>query len=290
MKREVKSPKGAKIHSPTPPKSEEREFAEAIKYMIEQMEQRFKNQVFQQMHKSTIEKFEVTGNDALPDELRRMFIDQQTGNFANVFLNLTKAVRRKLMKQFPDDRLEAFAKNVTGKTDKRNANIFYKRVAKRVGISKEELEATEGLTYQINAYKLETAQWVKKMRDETLQDWTANTLRNMAEGKGLPEILSQFDDMVEKRKGHAEMVARTQISSFNSFVTNARALNLGIEKAVWITAEDEKVRPCHAKRNGKEFNLAKGLYSSCDGKTLFPGVDYQCRCIAQMIIPSMGEA
>ncbi len=269
MKREVKSPKGAKINSPAPPRAEERQMAEAIKYMIEQMEKRFKNQVFNQLHVSTVEKF----------------ADAQVGNFAKVYLGLAKKARRSLLKQFPDDRLEAMSNRITGKVDKRNKDIFYKRAAARIGISREELEATEGLTSQINAYKLETSQWIKKMRDETLQNWTASTLRDMAEGKGLPEILKQFEGMVEKRKNHAQMVARTQISTFNSLTTKARAQNLGIEKAIWITAEDERVRgraggkypnakPSHWELHGKEFDLAKGAY--INGEYLLPGMDYNC--------------
>lgn len=278
MKREVKAPGGAEVKSPEPPTSEEREFGRAIKYMVEQMAKRFRNQVFEELNQSTVEKF-ADETPALLDDLRARgyeFNDAQIGNFARVFLRLADKVRRKLVRQFDDDRLEQLSKNYTGKVNRRNAKEFYRRVEKRVGISREELESTEGLTFQINAYKLETFQWIRKMRDDTLQMWTSQTLRDMAEGRGLPEILSQFDDMVEKRKNHAEMVARTQISSFNSLTTKARAQNLGIEKAVWITSRDERVRRCHQVRDGKEFDLAEGLYSSCDGKTLLPGLDYNC--------------
>jgi len=273
-KREIKSQKGAKIPSPAAPRSEEQQLEDFIKYMIEEMQERYKNQVFNQMHKSTIKKFATS--DELPEQLRQMFTDQQTGNFANVFLRLAKKVRRKLVKQFPDDRLEEMAKKITEKVNRRNQNVFYNAAKRRVGVDKTELEATEGLTYQINAYQLETAQWIKKIRDETLQNWTANTLRDMAEGRGIDDIMSQFDSMVEQRKNHAQMVARTQISTFNSLVTKTRARNLGIEKAIWVTSEDERVRNCHAERHGREFELAEGLYSSCDGKTLLPGVDYNC--------------
>jgi SPP1 gp7 family putative phage head morphogenesis protein len=288
-KREVKSVKGAKIPSPAPPRAEEQQLEDFIKYMIEEMQERYKNQVFKELHKSTIEKFHTEAEDALPEQLRQMFADQQVGNFANVFLRLAKKVRRKLTKQFPDDRLEEMAKKITEKVNKRNRDVFYNAAKRRIGIDKAEFEATEGLTYQINAYQLETAQWIKKMRDETLQNWTANTLRDMAEGRGIDDIMSQFDSMVEQRKNHAQMVARTQISTFNSLVTKTRARNLGIEKAIWITSEDERVRNCHAERHGREFNLAEGLYSSCDGKTLLPGVDYNCRCTYQMVIPPANE-
>jgi len=284
MKREVKG--SGTVTSPEPLKSVEREFANAIEYMVEQMRTRFRNQAIDALNQSTIEKFATEDSARALEEAGYQFADAQIGNFANVFLKLAGRTRRKLLKQFDDKRLEKLAKQYTGKVNRRNKDEFYRRMQKRVGISKEELEATEGLTFQINAYQLETYQWLRKMRDDTVQQWTSQTLRLMAEGKGLPEILSQFDGMAEKRKGHAKMVARTQISTFNSLVTKARARNLGIERAVWVTSRDERVRPCHQVRDGKEFDLADGLYSSCDGKTLLPGVDYNCRCGYKMIIPS----
>ena len=274
MKREVTSPKGATIKAPEAPKSEIRQFGNAIEFMVDQMAQRWRTQIFKELNKDTVAKFA----DA-----------KQSGNFAKIFLSMSARVQRKLRKQFDTKRLDKMAETYTGKVDKRNKAEFYRRVSKSVGISREELEATEGLTSQINAYKAETQQWIKKMRDDTLQQWTSNTLRLMAEGKGLPEIMSQFDGMVEQRKGHAKMVARTQIATFNSLTSKARAQNLGITTAIWKTSADEKVRPCHHERNGKEYLLSEGLYSSCDGKTLQVGTDYNCRCIAIMKIPEMEE-
>jgi len=272
MKREVKAPKGAQIKSPEPPRSEIRQFGNAIEYMVDQMSKRWRTQILKELNQDTISKF----SDAT-----------QVGNFAKIFLAMAARVRRKLLKQFDDKRIENLAKKYTSKVDNRNKSEFYRRAEEKIGISREELEATEGLTSQINAYKLETMQWIKKMRDDTLQQWTSQTLRQMAEGKGLPEILSEFDGMVEQRKGHAKMVARTQISTFNSLTSKARAQNLGITKAIWRTAGDERTRTCHQARDGKEYLLSEGLYSSCDGKTLLPGTDYNCRCTAIMIIPEM---
>lgn len=291
MKREIHG-KGS-IKAPEPMKSVERQFGEAIQYMVDLMAKRYRNQVFKELNKSTIEKFE--DSVASPELLAELesrgytFKDAQVGNFANVFLRLADRAKRKMLQQFDDKRLEELAKQYTGKVDKRNRQEFYKRVEDKVGISRKELDATEGLTFQINAYKLETYQWIRKMRDDTLQQWTSNTLRDMAEGKNLEEILSQFDNMVEKRKNHAQMVARTQISTFNSLTAKARAQNLGITRAVWETSLDERVRPCHQARNGKEFYLNEGLYSSCDDKYLLPGIDYNCRCTSTLLIPEPEE-
>jgi len=274
VKREVTAPNGATIKAPEPPKSEIRQFGNAIEYMVDQMAQRWRTQIFKELNQDTIAKFA----DA-----------KQSGNFAKVFLAMAARVQRKLLKQFDGKRLDKMTEKYTDKVNKRNQSEFYRRVSKSIGISREELEATEGLTFQINAYQAETQQWVKKMRDDTLQMWTSNTLRSMAEGKGLPEIMSKFDGMVEKRKGHAKMVARTQIATFNSLTSKARAQNIGITKAVWVTSSDERVRPSHAGRDGKEFVLSDGLYDSGDGKTLIPGTDYNCRCTYTMKIPEMEQ-
>jgi len=257
--------------APDPPKTEIRQFGDVIEKMIAQMAQRFKNQVLLEMNKSTVDKF----------------TDAQTGNFAKILLSLSSKFRRKLLNKYDNKRIEAMSNKFTSKVNARNQKELYNRIEDKIGISSAELAATEGLTFQINAYKLETSQWVKKMRDETMEQWTANTLRQMAEGDSLETIMSQFDGMVEKRRGHAKMVARTQISTFNSLTSKARSQNLGITTAVWVTARDERTRPCHKARDGKEYELSEGLYSSCDGKTLMPGIDYNCRCIARMKIPEM---
>lgn len=269
MKREIKAEKEKPIPSPRPLKKTEREFASVMSSMIEAMAKQYKNQVLKGLNKSTVEKFE----------------DAQTGNYAAVTLQLSKRVRRKLLKRFDDKRLAEFTKKIMRDVDSRNSKALYSDVENAIGISQKELTATEGLNAQRNALFIESEQWVKKLRDETLEQWTNETIRDMAEGKSITEILQKFEGLEEKRKNHAHFIARQQVVTFNSLMTKKRAQNLGVTMARWKTSQDERVRRCHAVRNNKEFDLSKGLYSSCDGKTLLPGVDYGCRCDYELIIP-----
>lgn len=350
MERQIQKPNGGEIKGTDPSRASEREFTQALDYMIEQMSRQIRNQVLLELNKGTVEKFadsavcttidflvpviepieqpytyrwytdaqgssydyyDVGGYtdgltlheeartrtsyqrtgvkwvDCSTDQVLKLhnIQDAQIGNYATVFLKLNRAAQRKVLKRFDDKRLERVARDILNKVNRRNADQFYSRVERQVGINASELLNSEGLQANINALILESAQWAKKLRDDTLEFYTSNTLRAMAEGKSLSEVLEQFDGMVEKRKNHAKTVARTQVSTFNSLVGKARAQNLGIEKAVWVTSRDERVRPCHQVRNGKEFDLSKGLYSSCDGKFLLPGVDYNCRCTYEYVIP-----
>lgn len=268
-KRKLRADKPIGIRSPNSPRAQEHQLDNALDYMVTQMAQRWRNQVFGEMNQSTVKKF----------------ADAQTGNYAAVYLRLANRVRRKLLRQFDDKRIEQLVKTVLDKVNRRNRQELYSLVEKRIGLSTKELTTTEGLTFDINALVLETTQWAKKLRDETLEMYTANSLRAMTLGQSLEEVTSQFDDLVEKRKNHAKFVARNQVANFNSVTTKLRAQNLGLTRARWITSKDERVRECHRARNGREFDLDKGLYSSCDGKHLLPGVDYQCRCDYELIIP-----
>lgn len=269
MKRELSAPDAKPIPAPKYQKGHEREFAAMAEKMIDMISTRFKNQAIKGMDATTIDKF----------------ADAQIGNYAKIFLGLSKKITKKMRRQWSDDRIEEFTSEILKKTDKANRLGLYRMVENRIGIPAKELMATEGLSSTINALELETAQWMKRLRDETLEYYTANTLRVMAQGGSLTDVLAEYKGMTEKRKNHAKFTARNQIANFNSLATKARAQNLGISKAIWVTANDERVRPCHQVRNGKEFDLSEGLYSSCDDKHLLPGIDFNCRCTSQLILP-----
>lgn len=273
MKRELTAEKPTPIKAPKSPRAQENELGDAIEFMVDQMAQRFRNQVLNQLQVGTIDKF----------------ADAQVGNYAAVLLRLAKQVKKKLLKQFDDQRIEAVSKQVLAKLDKKSKEEFYGRVAKVVGIDVQALIAKEGLKATTNAMMLETAQWVKTLRDEALESFTNNTLFAMSQGESIDTVVAQFDDVVKTRKNHARFLARNQVQNYNSVTTKIRAQNLGIKKAVWETAGDERVRPAHEDREGKEFDLAEGLFSSVDGLYLLPGSDYNCRCTYTMIIPEEGE-
>ncbi|AGH07355.1 hypothetical protein VPGG_00038 [Vibrio phage VBM1] len=220
----------------------------------------------------------------ISDEDRLQFNDAQTGNYSVVLTKLAKRLQKKLMSRFSNKRIDELSKQVLAKSDKRSKKIFYQHVSKSIGVDPTTLLKKDGMTYDFNALVLETSQWAKKLRDETLEMYTANTLRAMTLGESIESILEQYDGLVEKRKNHAKFTARNQIASFNSIMNKTRAQKLGIKKAIWVTSKDERVRKSHQWRDGKEFDLDKGLYSSLDGQWLLPGTDYQCRCGYRMIL------
>ncbi len=260
----------SEIQQPTSPRAQENEFEDILEFIVEQISERFENNVLKELSKDAArEKFE----DAIPG-----------GNYARMLVKLSNRVQRKIRKQFNNERIEAMVADTLRKVDKRQQQQLYAAVEKAIGISTTALAAREGMTYQINALVTETSQWVKKLRDETLEAFTNNTLHAMTTGDSLETIIGQFKELVEKRKGHAKYLAHNQIQNFNSVTSKLRVQKLGIKRAVWDTADDDSVRPSHADRDGKEFDLSEGLYSSLDGEYLIPGIDHNCRCTARYVL------
>lgn len=261
------------IKQPQPLRTTEREFEQAFEQMIALMSRIYRHQVLERLQVATVNKF----------------ADAQVGNFATVFLKLSKGTTRKLKSRFDDDRLKSVVDKYLRTSDARTKGLLYKQLENATGVSAKQLIAEEALKAHTNALILETTEWAKKLRDETLELYTANSLRVMTLGASLEQVMSEFDGMVGKRKDHAKFTARNQLANFNAIMGKTRAQNLGIIKARWSTSQDERVRPSHSHRDGKIFDLAKGLYSSMDGQSILPGIDYQCRCSAIYILPDEDE-
>lgn len=251
------------------PRGFENEFARLLEAMVSAMSKQFENQTLKKLNQGTINKFE----------------DAQVGNYAAVFQTLSKRAQRNIKKRFSNARLKKEVRRIMLSMNRMNQKTFYGNVEDKLGISVQQLINNEGLGPNINALILETEQWVAQLRDDTLARFSANTVRVMTQGASFEEVLTAYREEAGKRKDHAKFIARNQIANFNGLSNKIRFQKLGIKKVVWQTSQDERVRESHKVRNGKEFDLSEGLYSSLDGKHLLPGVDYQCRCIAVPVIP-----
>ena len=150
------------VKTPTPSRTAERRFGEANEHMVDLMSRIYQKQVLEALNVSTINKFA----DA-PD---------QSGNYARAFKRLSVSTRKKLMQRFSNTRIERMAKDFLEKSDRETQAKLYAAVEKKVGIPAAQLALSEATRSTKNALILETAQWMQKLRDETLELYTSNTM------------------------------------------------------------------------------------------------------------------
>ena len=257
------------ILTPPSPKKQEREMAEFTQFIVEQIEKRFLNIVIGGLNKSTINKF----------------ADEQVGNYSVVYEQLTKKAKKKINKQFSEKRIKREVFRILRGAENNNETINVKTAEQVLGVNAAEAIKKQALTPSFNALMNESALWVERLKSDTLNQITANTLRAMAQGSSIEDVIKSIKLDSSKKTTNAKLLARNQVANYNSLSNKIRQQDLGVTTGIWSTSKDERVRPCHAARDGKEFELSRGLYSSCDGKTLLPAEDYNCRCTWRAVIP-----
>lgn len=114
-----------------------------------------------------------------------------------------------------------------------------------------------------------------KHLNESMENIKFNGVEVAKAALPLARTIKMTDDMARR---HANFIARDQLGKFSSAINEAQAEYIGSKRYRWRTSLDNRVRPEHAKREGKIF------YYSSPPKGGNPGQDYRCRCVAEAII------
>jgi SPP1 gp7 family putative phage head morphogenesis protein len=170
-----------------------------------------------------------------------------------------------------------------------NGNKTMKTINNAIGVDVENIIRSENLTEFIELQTIKNAELIKSVPQDAVEDIRRIVLNGLSEGLRAEEIQRQISgnypsSVFNKMNKRIATIARTETGKINSQITNKRLLNLGVTKAIWDATNDNRTRECHARRNGKEYDIAVGLYSSCDGKTIQPAEEINCRCVARPII------
>ena len=130
--------------------------------------------------------------------------------------------------------------------------------------------------------------FIKSIPEEILKTYEYEyfeTLRNQViEGKeGRKSLLNLLNEITKK---HAKLIARTEASRLQTELTKQRALEVGSEAYIWISAKDQRTRQSH-----KEMNKCVVMWKDkleekpfLDGMHGDAGQFPNCRCFTNPII------
>lgn len=85
---------------------------------------------------------------------------------------------------------------------------------------------------------------------------------------------------LRKAKNRAQLIARDQTLSMSGELSRERQTANGIDKFVWQTVGDARVRDLHDDRDGDTFTWEDGA----SGGDKYPGVGVNCRCFAEPVL------
>ena len=243
----------------------ERKLDKFLKFMAKETNKRYKNKVMNKIGKKAVNDF-------------------TDSSYGDQFTTKGNQFKQSIKYQFSKERIEAFIKKLYKDANNITKRQFLKTVDSRIGIDIAQILKDENLDDYVNAKVSETTDMITRYRDDIIGDYNTNTLREANKGRSLKELYSTIAQTKFKTSKRAKRIAREELKNFTTSLNKKRYKDNGITKVKWSTSGDERVRDCHKARNGKIYEIGKGLYSSCDGKTIEVGEEFGCRCVAIPIL------
>lgn len=150
----------------------------------------------------------------------------------------------------------------------------------------------EGLQVAMRSWARENATLIRDIPDKMMKDIEGIAQRGLRSGSGPKAIAKQIRTTMEATENRAKLIARDQVSKLNGQLTKQRNESLGVERYIWMTSTDERVRASHRAMHNKLCRWDDdSVYSDDGGETWksrasiggyigHPGSDYQCRCVS----------
>lgn len=210
----------------------------------------------------------------------RMRIDAgETDELARILAELNATVLSKVEERKVKDTANKYARRTAAQSKEQ----LQRRI--RAALGRDIFSAEPGFRSQFEAFINTNATLVKGLTDESQSRLARKTFAAIQNGTLGNEFADQLRSEFDFTENRAKLIARDQITKFYGQQNNLRAQAMGLKRYRWATSGDERVRPEHARLEGKIFEYdgpgAPGIGH--------PGQDIQCRCGDDPIFEDLGE-
>ncbi len=181
---------------------------------------------------------------------------------------------------------------------------FINNVNSAIGVDLGQVLQNENLEDFVSMQINKNVSLVKSIPDEFFKQIEAEIYQGVSNGvtygdiakriNGIKDISSVFGKLSNRTK----FIARNEVENINAALVKKRSEKVGLKKFIWQTSRDERVRgnpagtypnaKCsHYKLDGKVFTWSGG--AKCGGKVIYPGSDFNCRCVAINLIEGIND-
>lgn len=131
---------------------------------------------------------------------------------------------------------------------------------------------------EIDASLRENVRLIKSLGGQSLDKIETMVTDTVRQGKLTKELRNQLMEEYKITKRRAALIATDQVGKLNGNINRLRQKKAGVKRYEWNSAQDARVRPEHAKRNGQIYSWDS---PPADGH---PGQPIRCRCTATPIL------
>lgn len=126
---------------------------------------------------------------------------------------------------------------------------------------------------------------IKKFAQESILELREKTEDNATAGYRFDRLAAEIQDRYKVSATKAEFLARQETSLFMSNFRKQRFGEAGVNRYIWRTSKDVRVRDGHKHLEGKTFFYSQPpIVDAASGRRGNPGEDYGCRCVDEPVL------
>lgn len=230
---------------------------------------------------------------SVKEELLPFLKSNQEGYVIDSFASQLALIFNKLNMIFTGTATISFANNTATKMvqniDKTSKDKFGKSIKKVTGVDPSSFLETPEMQDFLQVKINDNVDLIKDLPNEYLKQIKIIVNNGVASGARYStiakQILAKTGSANSKLVNRVKTIARNEVQTINAQINVRRSEALGITEGVFMTSQDERVRPCHAELNGVKYDLKKGAWSKKCQKYIQPGItDINCRCSFRPVI------
>jgi SPP1 gp7 family putative phage head morphogenesis protein len=164
---------------------------------------------------------------------------------------------------------------------KRHTEKWQASVRSTLGIDIAAVVREEDIAELVQAALRRNAALIRSLADDVVARVERATYDAILQGKTAKQLRDDLTHQFGVADSRAKLIARDQTAKLTSDLNRIRHQQAGIDRYVWSTSKDERVRPRHQKLDGREYAYSEPTGAE-DG--LPPGKPIQCRCVARAVV------
>ena len=249
-----------------PPKMIEVEYAKALAGLLKRLRNAWSSPLRQfpaLIEQAHAERGDAERWDGAASKLRALI--------ATAAEHAQKAVRR--------EDVEALARKFATRTSAYQRLQLARQV--RAALGADPVFRDKGLAARTDQFVHENASLVTRIPQRLHGDLEAMVTRAAASARPSPSLADEIEERFGVAERHARLIARDQVSKFYGSLNHARQREIGVDRFVWRTVGDERVREEHAELDGEVFDYDDPPV--VEGEDALPSEPVCCRCWAEPV-------
>lgn len=136
---------------------------------------------------------------------------------------------------------------------------------------------------QIQAFTRTNVSLIKSIPQQFFDQVEARVVAGVNAGERPAAMVAEIQERFGVAESRAALIANDQVGKFYGKLNEVRQKHLGIDKYIWRTVGDDRVRLNHREKDGKRYS-----WDDPPADTGHPGEDINCRCYPEPDLSDLG--